>query len=114
MYQVSYNYVSEKRAPTDESVRLLKELEKEAKDKVLSAEKLDNNLIHAKVWTMQNILSYKDEFKILMNINGKQFTHDMSIEIDTTKHVKLEKIYEVISKRIAAELMNSVAAVIKN
>lgn len=113
MYQVTYN-IRERKAPTDESVRLLKELEKEAKDKVLSAEKLDNNLIHAKVWMMENHLSYKEEFKILMNLNGKQFTYDISLDSDLSKHVKLEKIYEVISKRIAVELMNSVAAVIKN
>jgi hypothetical protein len=104
----SYLSVTEKRAPTDESVRLLKEFEQAAKDKVINAQQLDNNLISATLWQMQDPLTYKDNYKILVKINGKTVTVDVAVDHDRSREQKADAVYEALSKNIAAHLMDQI------
>lgn len=104
----SYHNVTEKRAPTDESVRLLKEFEQAAKDKVIGVQQLDNNLISATLWQMEDILSYKDNYKILLKINGKTMTIDVTVDHNKSRDQKADAIYDALSKNIAGNLMNQI------
>lgn len=104
----SYHSVVEKRAPTDESVRLLKEFEQVAKDKVINSQHLDNNLITATLWQMQDPLSWKDNYKILVKINGKTMTVDVNVDHDKSRDEKADAIYNALAKNIASNLMNQI------
>lgn len=102
------------RAPTDESVKILKELEQSANDKVISSQKLDNNLVSATVWSMEDFLSWKKKYKILIKINGKPSTIDVEVNPDFNKLETMEILYKKVSERIAAMLMNDIAKEVRH
>lgn len=102
--------VTEKRAPTDESVRLLKEMEQAARDKVLESIKLENNLVSAIVHKMYEPLSYRQLYAVLVKINGKDHRIDLEFdELDVDTYEKLaHAIYEGIAKQMTAHLMSGI------
>ena len=106
--------VTEKRAPTDDSVRLLKEMERAAYDKIVAAIDLDSNLVKGRVHVMKDYLSGKNKFAVLMDINGKR----VEIKVSTNEHdspeAQLHEVYDTIGKRIAAEVMPDVMSMARN
>lgn len=108
----SPSYVSmdviEKRAPTDESVRLLKEMEQKARDKIIASIELDSNLVKGRVYVMKDYLSGKNNFAVLMDINGKRVEIKVSTDEYESAEAQLQEVYQEIGKRIAAEVMPSV------
>lgn len=105
-----YQYVNltEKRAPTDESVRLLKEMEQKARDKVIASIELDSNLVKGRVFVMKDYLSGKNNFAVLMDINGKRVEIKVSTDEFQSPEAQLHEVYEEIGKRIAVEVMPAV------
>lgn len=101
--------VTVNRAPTDESVRLLKEFEQAARDKVVSSQELKNNLVEATVWHVHDAMNWKDKYKILIKINGKSSEIDVDVYPNKTKLETMEILYQKVSERIAAMLMNDIA-----
>lgn len=108
----SPSYVSvdviEKRAPTDESVRLLKEMEQKARDKVIASIELDSNLVKGRVYVMKDYMSGKNNFAVLMDINGKRVEIKISTNEYESPEAQLQEVYQEIGKRIAAEVMPAV------
>ena len=100
--------VTEKRAPTDESVRLLKEMEKAARDKVIASIELDSNLVKGRVFVMKEVLSGKNNFAVLMDINGKRVEIRVSTNEYDSPDAQLQEVYQEIGRRIAAEVMPAV------
>lgn len=100
--------VIEKRAPTDESVRLLKEMEQKARDKVIASIELDSNLVKGRVYVMKDYLSGKNKFAVLMDINGKRVEIQVSTNEYESAEAQLQEVYQEIGKCIAAEVMPSV------
>lgn len=100
--------VIEKRAPTDESVRLLKDMEKAARDKVIASIELDSNLVKGRVHVMKDYLSGKNNFAVLMDINGKRVDIRVSTDEFQSTEAQMQEIYQEIGKRIAAEVMPTV------
>lgn len=101
-------YVTEKRAPTDESVRLLKEMEQKARDKVVASIELDSNLVKGRVYVMKDYLSGKNNFAVLMDINGKRVEIKVSTDEYESAEAQLQEVYQEIGRRIAAEVMPNV------
>ena len=101
-------YVTEKRAPTDESVRLLKEMEQKARDKVVASIELDSNLVKGRVYVMKDYLSGKNNFAVLMDINGKRVEIKVSTNEYESAEAQLQEVYQEIGRQIAAEVMPSV------
>lgn len=100
--------VIEKRAPTDESVRLLKEMEQKARDKIIASIELDSNLVKGRVYVMKDYLSGKNNFAVLMDINGKRVEIKVSTDEFQSPEAQLQEVYQEIGKRIAAEVMPAV------
>jgi hypothetical protein len=71
----------EHRAPTDQSVALLREMERAALDKVIQAVRVENCGVDAVLHHMRDIANDEDEFRIVYKINGErrvvQYQHDM-------------------------------------
>jgi hypothetical protein len=71
----------EHRAPTDQSVALLREMERTALDEVIQAVRVENCGIDAVLHHMRDIANDEDEFRIVYKINGErrvvQYQHDM-------------------------------------
>ncbi|MEM9584808.1 MAG: hypothetical protein AAGA08_16980 [Pseudomonadota bacterium] len=102
--------IIEKRAATDESVALLKEMERAAQDKVIEALRLDNNTfdgaLHAEFSAMdQNLI-----LKIVFDINGKRLVVEhvcgaRDSVFDKDKTAPLAELRDKMAARIAAEIL---------
>jgi hypothetical protein len=68
--------ITEHRAPTDESVRLLREMEKAAEDKVVHATSVRDTSISAIIHTHDDYMSASRKFKVIYSFNGKKLTTD--------------------------------------
>ncbi len=102
----SHISVTEKRAPTDESVRLLKEFEAEAKNKVLNAVSVKNTVFDGVLHHTHDLHSDKFRFACVFKLNGERMT--ASFEINTEEANK-EKVAIGIRDAIAAQIANSIA-----
>lgn len=72
----------EYRAPTDESVRLLMDMEEAARRKLMAVLRLDNNLFKATVHIFRAPLEGKNKITIRYQLNGQDF--DRTFDLDYT------------------------------
>ena len=101
--------VHEHRAPTDESVRLLKEFEEKADKKIVESIRLTNNRFEAQVHRHDDFASAKTYYKIIYQLNGYPrhvtcFVDDFGQEIEKS----LEVIWKAIANDLASFLMEVV------
>ena len=99
--------VTEKRAPTDESVRLLREMENKARDEVIKAVSVADNNFNCVIHTMKETLSCQQLFKVIYTLNGKKYTTDYSVnEWDLDNREKWVKgLIEAVAYDIAYHLL---------
>lgn len=100
--------VTEKRAPTDESVRLLKELEKAAFDKMLGSFELPSNVVRSRVAVNQDPLRWKNQFYILTEINGKKYEMRVDVDSDRDRREQIDLLYKGLSEQLAQIIMPDV------
>ena len=98
--------VTEKKAPTDESIRLLNEFQQKAFDNIVECVQLSNNeLTDAKYWIYPDHYSFTQCARIRFKLNGKvkdfEFTlpHERTDKADIQKII-MSKIYDEITKEI--------------
>lgn len=97
--------VHEHRAPTDESVRLLREMEQAARDKVVRAIRLENSPIDCVVHAQDNAMTGDREFCVFVRVNGKRIEVRRSFNLETTFEAVAEGLLTGVSERIAADLL---------
>ena len=104
----SHVTVNEKRAPTDESVRLLSEMQQAAENKVLKTTKLEANILNATVHSMKDTLNWHNQFRILLDLNGNRIQVDAYTDPEKSVEDQMRTLYDAIAHRIAAEIMPKV------
>lgn len=77
----SHVSVTEHRAPTDESVRLLKEMEAEARKKITESTTVHNTEFTCKIHKYFDPVNDADMYRIIYTLNGKQGSVDISVEL---------------------------------
>lgn len=97
----------EHRAPTDESVRLLKEMERAARDKIVAALSLDNNTFKAVLHAERMVESGRIYWRIIFDLNGKRIdvAHDFSDHVTGEEgglDTQIKAFIEKVGARIAA------------
>lgn len=98
--------VHEHRAPTDESVRLLREMERAARDQVVQAIRLENSPIDCVVHAQDNAMSGDREFCVFVRINGKRLEVRRAFNmLDATVEKIVDGLLSAVSERIAAEVL---------
>lgn len=98
--------VHEHRAPTDESVRLLREMEQAARDKVVQAIRLENAPIDCVVHAQDNAMNGDRDFCVFVRVNGKRIEVRRSFNLlDATVEKVANGLLAAVSKRIAEELL---------
>lgn len=97
--------VHEHRAPTDESVRLLREMEKAASEKVLQSIRLENSLIDTVIHMQDDHLNAKRGFVVFIRINGKKIEVRHSFDHWDSQEKVVQGLLAAVSERIAAELL---------
>jgi len=98
--------VHEHRAPTDESVRLLKEFETAAKDKVEKSFYLDSNELKC---LFQSWLSANDASKVFgvcFDLNGKRYTLEHKEHFHKTPEQMAQGLFKSLSEKIAVEILS--------
>jgi hypothetical protein len=101
--------VTEKRAPTDESVRLLREMEKEALNKIVKNIDLSNNQFSARLLVFKDLLNLNTKGKVLFSLNGKR--HELNVEFGFLElEVDMIKLcYDELAKYVAREILMTVS-----
>lgn len=99
--------VTEKRAPTDESVRLLKEMERAAHDKVLKAIHVADMGFECVIHHMEMHLSGQAMLAAVFKLNGKKmeatytFTHYRNPSMEDVINGLRDEVAKVIANEIA-------------
>lgn len=96
--------VTEKRAPTDESVRLLKEMEDEARKKITETTVVHNTEFTCKLHKYHDALNASDNYAIIYTLNGKQNRLDLSVE--AYKMMTPEQTACFIRDKVAVDISN--------
>ncbi|QIG68162.1 hypothetical protein EVB55_227 [Rhizobium phage RHph_Y68] len=102
----SYVTVNETRAPTDESVRLLKEFEEKAQAKVDKSVRLESNLLKGVVHANIDRMSGDRLFDFHFDLNGKRYKFSSDIPMFLGKQERVDKLVEDISSQMAKELID--------
>ena len=102
--ELNFN-VTEKRAPTDESVRLLREMEKEALNKIIKNIDLSNNQLYARLLVFEDPLNLNSKGKVLFSLNGKKHELNVSFGFLESKEDMIKKCYDELAKYVAREIL---------
>ncbi len=100
-------FVHEKRAPTDESVRLLKEMEDAARSKIEQSIRLTDNAFSGlvSVWTDQ--MNRQLVVVVSYSLNGHRHKCTTHIDIDDAGAVKVAgAVISNLAQQIAAEILS--------
>ena len=101
-------HVTERRAPTDESVRLLKEMEYEAKQKIVESITVNNTTFECSIQMNIDPMNDKSVYWIVYKLNGKQ--GKLEVGIPNYKNLTdIEKIIHIrneLAKDIAANMID--------
>lgn len=97
--------VTEKRAPTDESVRLLAEMEAAARERVISTGRLDNNVANCEWLVMPQGLGTDRELIVRVKINGREERRSVTLGLDEADAAQ-------VAAKVHAAVLDAVASVI--
>ena len=108
--RTNHTYVTEKRAPTDESVRLLREMEAKARSEVIKSIQLPSNELSGVVHMMRDVMSCSTNIAVLFKLNGKEHKVLISLEDfrDDSLDKRIEKMVDETSKYLAANILQSI------
>lgn len=97
--------VHEHRAPTDESVKLLKEMEAAAEKKRTDAMRIEGNGFNCIVEFVQHMMDYSAEAVAVFDLNGvrKRISHRMPM--DTERGKLLIGLRDEVAKALAGEMI---------
>jgi hypothetical protein len=93
--------ITEKRAPTDESIRLLHEMQQKALQDVLAHVKIDNNEFKASWWLMRDDYSDYQYVYCKFKLNSKDYDFKFSLPC---KYVKIEDITLYMLEKVQEEI----------
>lgn len=96
--------ITENRAPTDESVRLLKEMEEAARNKITESTTVHNTEFTCKIHKYYDPVNDADMYKIIYTLNGKQGAVDVSVEV--YKELTPEQTACFIRDKVAVDIAN--------
>ena len=97
----------EHRAPTDESVRLLKEMQEKAEAKVLSALTIEGNGFNCVIHSMLDGMQWKTVVRAVFDLNGKRMTAEASADADGDQDSRAQLLLDLRDK-IATKIANEV------
>ena len=96
--------VTEKKAPTDESVKLLREMQLKAENELLRAVHLDSNEFKGMVHVYRDVVNAGKRVIILFELNGKQVRHESLIR----EWTKREDIGTILRKELSETIAREV------
>ena len=101
--------VEEKRAPTDESVRLLREMESKAREQVVEALRIESCGVEAVVHRLDVPLDLRSKFAIHYKVNGVKRECYADADWQARPEEHLEAIWKKLASDLAAYLVGGIA-----
>lgn len=103
--------VHEHRAPTDESVKLLREMEAKAEAEVLKAVSVESNGFTCVVHQSLDVMSDKVRWRAIFKLNGKPMTANTESDPRHERHMQdrldqFAKLRDEMAKVIATEVLS--------
>lgn len=99
--------VTEKRAPTDDSVRLLNEMERKVLDQIVKTFHLRDNDFEAVMMVRQFSLSHpRGELYVAFKLNGKDYIcrEEVPRTFGDDQEQVIRKLFEAVGKAVAEEM----------
>ena len=109
-YSTSNVKVEEKRAPTDESIRLLKEMEEEVRNNIVESIVIDDNYVNGSI-TLFDIDPFMRHYRCVVSfkLNGREYLIEKTLErvaFDIEGHsIMLRTLYEAVADEIARQML---------
>lgn len=100
--------VTEKRAPTDESVRLLKEMEEAARNKVIETIVVADTSFTCKISKEISMLNYQDVYTVVYSLGGRKKVTQAKVE--RHQELKPHEIAIIIRDAVAVDISNHLIA----
>lgn len=102
--------IVENRAPTDESVRLLKEMEEEVKNNIIDSIRLTNNGFEGQVLVNQNYINGQLDILVVFKLNGKKIVTKFFINHFDVNHKDkwIPELINAVAKDISIEILSNV------
>lgn len=100
------NTTHEHRAPTDESIRLMREMETKAKDQVVKAVRVENSHIDTVIHTMRDTLTGDTLYAVIFKINGVQHRVDHRQSSWGNVEETIVKIRDAVAIKIANDVVS--------
>jgi hypothetical protein len=104
-----YSTVTEKRAPTDESVRLLREMEAKSREQVQQSIRLDNTAIDGVLQYHKDIFNDQQVLGCVFSVKGKRMEAKYVGSAEATREDLVIGIRDAIAREIANHLTATVA-----
>lgn len=98
-----YHKIEEKRAPTDESVRLLREMDAAARSEVLNSIKVGDAVFECVIHSMRDLMSSDLLLRAVFSLNGKNMTADVKLPHKSTPQAAFEALVHAVADRLATE-----------
>lgn len=104
--KTEYTTVHEHRAPTDQSVALLKEMERAAMEKVVKSIRLENTVVDGVIHKHEDIMNDRLLFLCHVKVNGRM----VEVRTDFPRDASLDEVAsglaDATARQIACELLN--------
>jgi len=105
--------IHEHRAPTDESVKALREMEDAARDSILDVYRMEDNALNGIVVLLKarNPHDFSRSLYVQFSLNGKQFRFERKLDSllsEFNKHKALELLMHGIRDAILEELISHI------
>lgn len=97
--------IHEYRAPTDESVKLLREMEAHAQSKIVEAIHVGDTTFESVIHIMKFMEDRSTIWKAIFSLNGKKMTAEYRYQDSIEKRDAIAELRDVIAKKIATEIL---------
>lgn len=113
-YHTTNSTTVEKRAPTDESVRLLKEFERAARDNIEASIRLQGNAFKAHIMKQMDYLAWDKSYVVLYELNGTRHRAEIRIMdrqqgMDEVKEELLTQLGQHIAANVLADAFSKLS-----
>ena len=95
---------TEYRAPTDESVRLLKEMEEKAREKIIDSFTVNDTHFECKFFQEMDMTTQEMKYVVIYSMNGKKRTVNVRVERDVIAD-NYKKIISAVANDIAHAML---------
>lgn len=99
-------HVTEKRAPTDESVRLLAEMEAAAQARVKAAIRVTDTAFEGVVHISFDVLNDRNLVACTFSLNGKKLEARTHFNVGSKEADNIEKLIDAVARVIACEILS--------